>query len=479
MLTLNDLLRVGETGLIAHRARMAVTSHNVTNVNTPGYHRQMVQLTTQPPMTTYGTSTYKFSFGTGVKIADIIRIYDQTMEDVLRDDISSGAASDKYASTLRNIQNILSGTGTANLTLAMQQFWTSWQEVANNAGSLTSRTLLVQRTLAMAAEFNNLDNRLTSYQDSILRGTLDTASGALSLDVNTVNDLAESIAKLNRDIVLMALRGNQVNDMMDKRDQLVGELAEKTDFTLVREPDKSYTISIDGQILVQGATFNEVQITNDSPPELQLNGMVIEPAKGAIAGWIAAYNEADAVIEDLDTLAAALIAEVNVRHLQGYDIYGYHATNDYASPHEFFTGTTASDIALDQILVDDPGLIAAAATRHDAGPPPLPNVGDGANALAIADLCTTPIAALDELSCSNYFTRLLTQIGAKVQTADDTAAHSNAVISSMKEMLLSSTGVNIDEEMVEMLSAQRAFQASAKIINTADFMLDTLLNMKR
>lgn len=471
-----DVLRIGESGLIAHKARMAVTSNNVANINTPGYHRQTAVLQAQPPVDLSGNSTYKMSFGTGVKLVDIIRQYDQLKEATLKSELATTGNHAQLASALKDLESIMTGSNDANLSVRLQEFWTSWQDVANNSDSLAFRTILLQRSQALTNQFRDINNNLTDYKSGISSGTGDTASGALARELDDINACATEIASLNKTIFLMAARGNDCNTLMDRRDTLVNNLSAKINVDIVQELNKTFTITVDGQNLVTGFDANAITIAENDPIQLQLDGINISPTDGAVAGFIAASNEIDNLLAGLNTLAANVIAEVNSIHTNGFDLYGRHATDDYDPDNTFFNGTDATDMVVNNTLIFDPALIAAAATRYSAGPPPLPNVGDGAQALAVADLCAVKIAALDNRSFGQYYSDMLISLGGKLVNEQNLAENGKAVIAMLQNAIQQDSGVNLDAEMVEMLSAQRAFQAASKIIATADSMLDTLIN---
>lgn len=484
MITINNLLEIGKTGLLAHKARMAVVAHNVANVDTPGYHRQRVLLQTQPPISSFG-SAYKYYFGTGVKIADIIRDYNQMTEGTLREQTSNSAMHGQLAQALQDAQAMLAGNDDANLGTILKEFWHAWQDVANNPENTAYRNILLQRTSTLTAQFNNLADRMGQYREEILLDTGDTASGAIQSNITEINSLGDRIANLNKKINIISLYGSNPNDLMDSRDTLLGRLTELTNVDVVKEQDGSYTVTIDGQILVSTDNSYHISVTddgagpNDITLEIELPGggsAVVNPTEGTLGGWLGAANEFEGLMGKLDTMAAEIVLTVNAIHNTGYDLNG-NTNIDFFDP----AGISAATINLSGTIADHPEAIAAAETRHllHPGPPPTytPNVGDGAIALQIADLCNQRIATLNNTTFSNYFTDMLSTLGAQVEAETDLANDAENVISSLKAALTAESGVNLDEEMVEMLSAQRAFAACSKIITVTDEMIQTILAM--
>ena len=127
-------------------------------------------------------------------------------------------------------------------------------------------------------------------------------------------------------------------------------------------------------------------------------------------------------------------------------------------------------------LLNNPRLIAAANTLHDAGPPPVPNVLDGDNALEIADLNYTDIAGLGNQTFNEFFGTMQSELGARIQTEEDLVTDGAAITAMLEAAIQSETGVNLDEEMMEMIAAQKAFDASARIVTVVDEMMSLIIH---
>jgi len=482
MLSISDLLNVGATGLMAHKTRMAVAAHNVSNVSTPGYHRQRVLLQTQPSLDPEG-STQKFSEGCGVKIADIIRDYNIMMENTLRDQTSSSSGHATLAIALQDAQVLFAGDQDSNLGTRFSDFWNAWQDVANNSDSLAYRNILLQKTSAITEEFNNLSERLIDYRKDMLITAAETGgTGNVARDVEDVNSLAAKIAELNNKISTLSSRGNDVLDLMDERDNVVLELAGKVNFFMDREDNNTYTIYINGptpdeasqQVLVQGNIANTIIITTHNPAKpftLELttsdgNSIEVVPVSGALGAWGKAATLYDQLTANLNKLAETFVLKVNELHRVGFDLNGEQNWN-YFDPLK----TTAGTITVSSDVNLHPERIAAAKTLNPAGGP---NVGDGALALDIADLSTASV--IDAITFNSYFTNMTTNLGSAIESESALANDGDTIITTLKSQLAAETGVNLDEEMVDMLSAQRAFQACSKVINAVDGMLDTIIN---
>jgi len=116
-------------------------------------------------------------------------------------------------------------------------------------------------------------------------------------------------------------------------------------------------------------------------------------------------------------------------------------------------------------MVSNPALIAASATGA---------VGDAGNALRMADMQTTP--TIGSATIDAAYTQLVTQVGADVQQATNQVDTTTALTNALQNQRQSVSGVSLDEEMTNLITFQRGYQASARALSAMDDMLDQLIN---
>ncbi|MBN1676871.1 MAG: flagellar hook-associated protein FlgK [Kiritimatiellae bacterium] len=476
MLRINDVIYLGRSAILSHQAQLSTTGHNMANVNTEGYHKQRVLMETSPFIDPTSYEISEHSFGTGVRIQDVIRSYNFLLERNLRREVSDAESHAQFAEALQQTEMLVNGLGEESLAANLQRFWDAWQDVANNADNLAFRSVLLERTITLTDQLHNYAIRLGEYRTGIASGAGAGATGTVPMEVEEVNTWAANIAKLNDEIRIQTLWGNDdVNDLLDRRDLLVKQISEKLQIGVTHEPDNTYTVNVGADVLVSGGTSYTMEVDASAPPAIAVNwatgpsaGNPVSVTGGSIEGWIAAAAVIDQFRTDLDAFTAQLITDVNAVHVTGYDLFGNPGGN-------FFSGTNASDIALDAGVAGDGRLIAAAATRHDAAPTPNPD--DGAKALEIAQLSYLRPAALDNQTFGEYLTSMMSDLGARIQTEDRLAADARAVVTMLENAIQNQSGVNLDEEMIDMISAQRAFQAAARVIDRADLLIENLLHL--
>jgi flagellar hook-associated protein 1 FlgK len=189
-----------------------------------------------------------------------------------------------------------------------------------------------------------------------------------------------------------------------------------------------------------------------------------EITSGKMAGWLQARDTKIAgYMSSLDDLAQTLTTAVNTLHAAGYGLNGSHGD-------ALFSGSGAADMAVNPDILDDPNRIAAASA---AGTVP----GDASNATAIADLRTD--LTMSGGTLDDAANALVSQVGHDVQEAKTYQSHQADMLAYLDNYRESVSGVNLDEEMVNLVKYQAAYNAAAKMITMGDDMLTSLMNMLR
>lgn len=166
----------------------------------------------------------------------------------------------------------------------------------------------------------------------------------------------------------------------------------------------------------------------------------------------------------LDTLASNLVTEVNTQHQLGVGLDASTGLDLFAS-----AGVTAATIA---VALTDGRQVAASDTA--AGLP-----GNNVNALALANLQHMAISALSNATLNGYYQTTASGVGADAQHASQDLTAQQTLQSELEAHWSEVSGVSLDEELVNMMTYQRAFEASSRVIVMADELMQTILNLKR
>jgi flagellar hook-associated protein 1 len=470
MLGLFATLDLGKRSLQTQQLGVEVTGHNIANVNTPGYARQRLDIQTSPAVDTpYGPQ------GTGADAAAIVQLRSAFLDQQIQSETSVTG----YLQTLQNaLENAQSGLGQTISTLAsgsdassnqngiagaLSDFFNAFQNLANDPSSLTARQVLLQKAADLASRFNQTDQRLASLQSQL---TTSVQSGTAS-----ANELLAQIAKLNGQISQQESgTSSTANDLRDLRQQKIESLANLVKIDVATDSSGAMDISIAGTTFVSGRQQLDSLQTYDAGGgrilvRAQNAGTALTLTGGSIAGAIDARDGQVASLRaDLNSLASALITEVNTVHRAGYNPNG-------GTGADFFTGNGAANIQVNTALAGNPALLQASGTAGASG--------DNTVALNLAQLAGTSISGLNNQTFNQSYNQTVAALGQALSSANTQVDDQNTVSTMLTKQRDAVSGVSLDEEMTNLIQYQKAYQASARIITVVDQMLDTILNMKQ
>jgi flagellar hook-associated protein 1 FlgK len=470
-----DTLNLATRAMQAQQAGVTVTGQNLANANNPAYSRQRVNLQTSDPVNLVGGI-----LGTGVQVAGIQQIRDSLLDGQITDESSVGGYWTASQNALDNTQTQLgeflggsaaaangasttsNSTGAQGLSTQLDNLFSAFQAVATDPTSLSQRQVLVSQAQSLASSFNQISSRLAGVNKDL--------NTSISTDVQSANQLLSDIAGLNQDIARTeSATGSTANDLRDLRQQKLESLSQLTNFQSGTAADGSLTITIGGVNMVSGAKLNDtLQAYDPGNGQLQIRaataGTSLTLTGGSIAGAIDTRDGALANLRSgLDSLAGQLISNVNSVYSAGFDLNGKTGAN-------FFTGTDAATIGVNSDLSTDPSQVQAAGVAGATG--------DNTVALSLAQLSQQTDAALGNQTFDGAYGKMVADLGNSLSNANDQVANHDSVASMLSRQRDSVSGVSTEEELTNLMTFQRAYQASAQIISTVNMMLQTVVSMK-
>ena len=391
-----NIFGIDVSALQAFQQAIAVTSNNVANASTPGYDKESIQLSSAVPQ-----EVGNVGIGAGVVVNGVSRAYNQaaaTQLNISQGSLGQLTALQNYTSQIDN----LFGTTAAGLSTALQTYYNGWAAVADNPTSTASRQALLGDANALASNINS-----TSTQLNNLNADVNTR---ISADVQQINSIGASIAKLNQQIVVSSGSGTgqSPNELLDQRDQLLSNLSQLVGVTTTTDSNGALNVFIgNGQPLVlQGATTALTTVPNQfNASQLEVststsNGNSISSSitSGDLGGLLAARTQAiDPALNQLGQIAAALTQGANAQQNSGLNLSGQLGANLFSVGAPLATassnntdGTTASvSIANIGALTADNYVLA-----YNAGAYTLTDAATGANvALTGAGTAASPLSA--------------------------------------------------------------------------------------
>jgi flagellar hook-associated protein 1 FlgK len=454
-------LNTALSSLYAQRRGMDITGQNIANANTDGYTRQRVNMaavggTTAPSL--YGNT----NDSGGVTVTDVARLRDAYLENRGRVEHASNQYLSGQARVYDSVQGAFGEPGENGLQAQLSKFWSSWHDLSNNPGDAATRTAVIAQGQTVATSMNRAYDNFSSLYSS----TREQMNAA----VEDINGSATQIAQLNQAIMRAGQSGLPTNELSDERDRLVMHLSETAGATAVTRDNGTMDVYLGGSPLVNNLAVRKLDVTGSttlagqSALPVSVNwsdtGGPASISSGAMASSLETLNSTlPRYTTAVDDVAANLAKTVNDQHAQGFDLNG-NAGGD------FFTGNNGNPVTASTIMVGitDTSLLAASAAGGTAN-----RNGDNSDAMAtIANLAGGPDAV---------YRQVVVDLGTAAKTVLQRANVQSTITTDSDAARQSEAGVNLDEEMTNLISYQRAYQAASKVINTIDATLDSLMTL--
>lgn len=319
-----SIFGIGISGLNAAQAGLVTTGHNISNANTPGFHRQQaVQMTNIPQFTGAGF------LGQGVQVDTVKRIYNEFLDKQVSDSQTKVSYYESYNAQVTQIDNLLADAN-SGLSPALQDFFSAVNDVASTPASVPSRQAMLSSAQAMLTRFQGLSTRMTEMRDSV--------NSQIRTSVDAVNSFAQQIADLNQRIAYATSASpskQPANDLLDQREQLVSELNKVVQTSVVKQDDGSYNVFIgSGQPLVVGQSIMQLSaVQSNLDPERLEVGLVAGNSSvtlgsnilqgGTLSGLLAYRSQTlDMAQNALGRVAIGLAQTFNDQHKLGQDLKG-------------------------------------------------------------------------------------------------------------------------------------------------------------
>ena len=449
------------TGLSALRynqVAMDVAGGNIANSATQGYARRRVEgASVGAPAQLSMWSRYESS-GDGVRVRDISRLVDPLLDARARSEHSNQSYLDATAAVLDRLESGIGEPSDSGVSAALAKFTSGWHDLANHPDQDSARSQVLARAgVVVDALRNQAGNVTEEAADQRFR---------LLVTVEEANTIAADLAETNKSIATAKMSGADANVLLDQRDALAMRLSELTGATAKVRSDGGMDVTLGGVPLVTGQAAATLRVATGvrsdgsatgAPVSFSISdGVTTTPVLGALRGEAGATTELLNVtlpdyLAGLDAVARAFADQVNAQHTAGYD-----AAGNPGRPMFAYAGVHAA--ASLSLAVTTPGGLAA------SGVP-----GGGLDA-SNADRLSEADAGTDA------YKALVSGFGTRVASARRLASNQQVLTAQVDGSRDRLAGVNLDEEMVNMLSAQRAYEAASRVISTVDSVLDTLIN---
>lgn len=472
-------LEISRRGLQVHRNVMDITNHNIANASTPGYSRQEGVIEASDPWTLpdLATRMQPGQLGTGVITDSVRRIRDNYLDSQYRQSSSFEGYWETKLDVIKRAEALLPEPDGRGVQAELLNFFNDWQDLNNNPQDIGVKKALAESGDELAGIFRQIYSQLKDIGSSIM--VQDTAesppgyrkivSGEMSDQVNQTNQLLTRIADLSNTITRLITCGAKPNDLLDQRDNLLDELSKMGRIDVQTEENGAITIKFIGDTanatvlstdangktaasqigIYNNVTDGDNYLFIDGVQALNLTDLADTSAatqtgasQGSILGLESSRLENIDIMEQFDSLAEAIISNVNTK-----------------AGITFFSGAGAADMALDVNVKSDPNLII------------------GENALAVAQLRSTQVLiGGTNVTFESYYQGIVAGVGGKADHYTNMLDNQQAIAQQLTSMKQSVAGVSVDEELSRVIQYQYGYQASAKMLGIQDEMLDYLIN---
>jgi flagellar hook-associated protein 1 len=466
-------LNTGLSGLQAQRRVLDLIGHNISNAATPGYHRQRAELqgVGRPSNGLFSGSARAY----GVDVLGVTRSYDALLAARAVREQGSSAFAELSSDTLSRLEGLFPEPTDVGLANQLQEFWSGWTDVANDPESLASRTALLGRASSLIAALHT-----TAADIADVKASAVDRFSTLAIEAN---EIATEIGSLNAQI---SSTPDASHDLVDQRELLVTRLAELTGAQSRDAERGQVDVYIGGRAIVTGAVAHAIYahpaVVADplavppvlaAPPNLRwvVGDQAVAASSGEAASLFVTITDiVPRYTAMLDTVAATLASSVNLLHQSGYALDGATTLKDFFAPAIVAdpgppvvaaVPVTAANIKLSVAVDGKPEAIAAGA----AGAAPL----DGEQARKLAALVDSGVGS--DVEYRKLIAGLAVETRGAIRRADNQAHVTDTAISNAESI----GSVSIDEEMANLVGAQRAYEASARFLTVIDELLGTLI----
>jgi len=450
--TLTSSLLMAAQSLLAEQGALNVTSNNISNVNTPGYSREVPVFSEQTPV-----HEGNLLFGQGVALQSIDSIRDRLLELRILDEQQQNSNAQTQLGYLNQVQALFSNTS-QGIGSDITAFFNSLNQLSTNPTSVPLRQAVLTAANNLANDFHNTVDQLSSIQSNLNQSVVES--------VNGINGLTAQIAQLNTQVGQMKSLGKDAGALEDQRNQLINQLSQLTDVHVINTEQGVTLTTGNGTALVVGGQAFALQTT----PNSSGNQEVIAQGKditstltgGHLGGAILVRDQTiPDVMSQLDNLAGGLASNFNAAHHQGFDLNG-NTGGDFFAPSAPGAGA-AKNFA---VLITDPAAIAASS---DGSPGSNGNI---ANLLAVQNQ-NLPSGKTP----ADAYAGLISDVGNTTAQMQAESAASTLSLQQLQDQRQAISGVSVDEEATNLIRYQHAFDAAARVITTVDIMTQTVIAM--
>ncbi|WP_294191007.1 flagellar hook-associated protein FlgK [uncultured Sphingomonas sp.] len=444
---MSDLLSIGASGVRAFQGALTTTSENIANSGTVGYARRTAQMAEVSAAGIKGVNGY------GVVVTGTQRAADSIRSAAVRSAGADLSRTQAGSAWLDRIQTAMTG---ADVSGRLSSFYTSATALAADPASGAQRSVMLENAQSVASGFAATGAALSQVVTDLDQ----TADG----DAATLSNLASALAKVNDGLGRAGAGTASAANLADQRDQLLEQMSALSDVSATFDAAGRATVRVGGEAgpaLVSGRDAGVVSYARSAQGNVTFtvtrgkDAQMFQPSGGSLAGIADAAQRivdtrgliADTARDFADSVNAVQVEGVDLNNAPGQPIFAY----DKIDPTRM------------SVAMTDPAGIAAAATGG--------GTRDGSN-----------LAKLQATRASGNFeggiTGLVAGNAAAIANRRIVGDAQNAILSGATTARDQISAVNLDDEAVQLLRFQQAYQASSRVISVAKDVFQSLMEIR-
>lgn len=414
-------LNTAKSGMNVSQVAIQTTSHNISNINTPGYSRQRVNQSASSPYSMPGKNSNfgAGQIGTGAQIDDVTRIRNSFYDYQYRSESHQyGNTSVKYE-YFKNIEGIFNEPSDTAISSSLNSFFNSWSELSKDPQSSGVKSVVIENGKYLSNSINSSFKRLESLEEG-----LDKQSEYI---MDEVNSMLSQLDKLEKNIKIIQGSGKSPNDFLDQRDQLLDNLSFKLN---INDKDVKATLKkaydANGKVTLDDLTKSGVKIS------------------GELEGTLSMKQEINKYKDGLKQLANTITSNVNK-----------------AAGQEIFKAKDGELISINPEMLQEPEKINVTADI----------------ALKVYELKSEKININGkDMTINTFYNSMIQDLGQSSAAVIRDESNQSKLLENIDSSRSSVSGVSLDEEMISLVQLQHTYSANAKVMSTIDSLLDVVVN---
>lgn len=526
-------LNIAQGALSAHEKAISVVSHNVSNMNTEGYHKQRVNFQARNIAGAIGNDpNNQIRANGGVRIANVMRYNDDYLNNYYREQLSQKNMLEQQLGNLDDLAEIFNDLDGQGMDAALGNFYEALNNLNQYPASSTARENFIQTAKSLTALMNSKSVQLNQLTGEELGdGSSEEAlqSSRIYSQYKALNNSLEELAAVNKALQTTQTGTLTANNLLDQRDLILHDISQFVDIRVDEKENGVVTIYAGDQALVKGTkVVGELSIETAEkycdehgiiyPDQwtgenavIQIvdtdGGIVVDNANsiitgGSIGGLIHSGTDygdgstnpgtVQTALNNLASTIADLFNNLNIREnaycIDPDNTNHLKATNDnnwiFAcyddNGNETTSGITAANIKVSDNLLNDKGIWnISCAYFEDPKNYDINAVGNSQNVVSMLGTRNEGQKSLDGMSIEDYYSSLIGKIASAGDNVRNLYETQSTVVDSIENQLDSAYGVDLNEELVDLVKYQTAYAAAARVFNTVNSCLDTLVSLGR